>query len=623
VYAEKSHKDPRSTNRCGKTSLIELIQYGLGRRSDDRKKFYFAPILNKLQTLWLEVEINGASLTIERSLSELSAKLGVREGPYVPGIEKSPSEMVSVEDMSDLMLASLGIPKVAVKTAKGDPSPLTFPSLMRAFILHQEDSFGAILDKIIPDRRRSDILGFLTRVTPLERFTLEDKLGEVQRKLQQAEVGYTAIQAFLVRHGVPSLLEASELVAARKAALGQAKDVQRSVQRHIAAGEPTGAPEGQLDRLRQELLVTKRDAAQIEASGAALKQEEARLEELLASISVDRQRAQRLQSSSVVLSTVDFGICPRCLNEIGSEMRARESHGRCCLCNRPISTTSDTPPRGQPKTADIDQQVQEAQAILDDTRQERQRSERHLQVLHAHANEIGQEIETQSRVYVTPAVDRLLATSQDVASAEAELAGAQGLLRQAEALEAISRELDALRQEQAQLQDQLKEAAKPHRAVTDELRQIYGAVLRAIDFPGFRDCSVNPYTLMPNINGQLYIHTGTALKGLATVAYHLALFELAQRRETFLPRILIIDSPAVGDLNDINHDRLLRYIANLATTPSASPGRDPDPDAEPGWQIILTTRRLVPELRQFVVETISSPDRMLLRERSMDSDKGR
>jgi len=128
---------------------------------------------------------------------------------------------------------------------------------------------------------------------------------------------------------------------------------------------------------------------------------------------------------------------------------------------------------------------------------------------------------------------------------------------------------------------------------------------------------------MPNINGQLYIHTGTALKGLATVAYHLALFELAQRRETFLPRILIIDSPAVGDLNDINHDRLLRYIANLATTPSASPGRDPDPDAEPGWQIILTTRRLVPELRQFVVETISSPDRMLLRERSMDSDKGR
>lgn len=122
-------------------------------------------------------------------------------------------------------------------------------------------------------------------------------------------------------------------------------------------------------------------------------------------------------------------------------MKAREGHGRRCLCNRPLSTTSDAPPRGQLNTVDIDQQIQEAQTILDDTRQERNRSERRLELLHAHANAIGLEIENQSRVFVSPSVDRLLATSQDISRAEAELARAEALFKQAEALEEITKSL--------------------------------------------------------------------------------------------------------------------------------------------------------------------------------------
>jgi hypothetical protein len=52
----------------------------------------------------------------------------------------------------------LGIPSVSVKTAQGDLVPLSFPTLMRAFVLHQEDSFGAILDKMLPEQRRADVI---------------------------------------------------------------------------------------------------------------------------------------------------------------------------------------------------------------------------------------------------------------------------------------------------------------------------------------------------------------------------------------------------------------------------------------------------------------------------------
>jgi len=105
---------------------------------------------------------------------------------------------------------------------------------------------------------------------------------------------------------------------------------------------------------------------------------------------------------------------------------------------------------------------------------------------------------------------------------------------------------------------------------------------------------------------------------LATVAYHLALLQLSRAEETFFPRMLVIDSPAVGDLNNESHDKLLGYFAKLAARDVAgfgTPGKHEDGD-EPDWQIILTTRRLVPELEPYVKERISRPDHLLLRRRN-------
>lgn len=50
---------------------------------------------------------------------------------------------------------------------------------------------------------------------------------------------------------------------------------------------------------------------------------------------------------------------------------------------------------------------------------------------------------------------------------------------------------------------------------------------------------------------------GTALKGLAVVCYHLALLELARREQTYFPLMLVIDSPAVGDMNEVSYNNLL------------------------------------------------------------------
>ncbi len=615
VRAIQTNDDPKSTNKCGKTSLVELIQHGLGRQQSSKAKFHFAPIIDQVKTLWLEIEANSEVLTIERSMQGIMARLRIREGPYVPGIENTPAELVSVEDMSPLLLKTLSIPIFSVKTAEGDLVPLTFPTLMRAFVLHQEDSFGAILDKMIPEQRRADVIGFLSGITPLERFAIEDKLAEVQTEAQGLEDYFQSVQAFLMKNGVPTLIEAEAQVNTAEKALQTAKNVQRRIQQEIRDStiDQTHRQLGQTDKLRDQLLIIKDEAAQIQRHLVGLQQEEERLEQVLASLKVDRQKSQRLQVSSTILSSVDFGICPRCLLEITPEMRQREQHARCSLCNRPLRVTSDTPPRAMPKTGDIDLQIEEAEEVLKDVRRERKGAQATLEKLRTQEAEISRDLDIESQAYVSPAVDRLLAQGREIAQREAELAQAQSLLGQARALEAIRGQLNELKQEQARLEDQLREARKPHKARLNALREIYEGMLIELDFPDFQSCSINSQSLMPNINGSLYIHTGTALKGLATVAYHLALLELSRKEETFFPRMLVIDSPAVGDLNDENHDKLLRFLANLQSNVEQLSSEVETEELD--WQIILTTRRLIPELEPYVIEEISAPGRMLLRKR--------
>lgn len=611
IQAVQTGNDPKTTNKCGKTALVELIQHGLGKRQKSKSKFHFAPISDQITTLWLEIEANEEVFTIERSLRELSSSVLIREGIYTSETRSVPGEVVSIDRLSSLFLNALDIPEVSVKTAEGGLSPLSFPTLMRAFILHQDDSFGQILDKMLPEQRRADVIGFLAKITPIERFSIEDLLAEVQVDVQGKEEYFNSVQSFLVNSGVPSLVNAEERFRQAEENLMSAIENQRSTQREIqnSVEQESDEQRGKINLLRRNLLEVEDELADLERCLNGLKQEKERLLEVLASLNLDRQKAKRLQASTTILSSVDFGICPRCLQEITTEMRQREQYAHCSLCNRSLRTLSDSLPRSTPKTEDIDLQIEEAEIILQDVDTERHSLESRVRQLQIQKNELGNELDVESDLYISPSVDRLLGQSYEINRVESDLVLARELLHQARSLDDLRNQLNERRQEQEELEDQLREVRKPYRARLGIVQRIYEQILFEIDFPDFQNCSIDPYTFMPLINGNLYVHTGTALKGLATVTYHLALLELACREDTFFPRFLVIDSPAVGDLNEENHDKLLRYLATLQENFEKS-----DPKESVGWQIILTTRRIIPDLEPYVIRKVSNaPNKMLLR----------
>lgn len=613
VLATSNRADPRSTNKAGKTALVELIRHGFGN-DQDKNKYHFAPIQSEIDTLWLEIEANGEILTIERSLQQLTASVRVREGGIVPNIEKTPAGVIALDYLSEFLLGALGIPVVSVKTAEGALTPLSFNLLARTFILHQKYSYGGVLNQVQPDSRKADVIGFITGAISLRRFEIEQELAKVQSDTKGQEAYYNSVRAFLSKNNIPSIVEAHGRVQLAEEELTRAKGAQYNLQQRIKEATETEQEDrkGRIAALRAEMLKVEEDAAKVERSLFGLQQEEERIREVLSSLVQDRQKSERLQVSSTILSSVEFSICPRCLLDITPEMKAREQHARCSLCARPLRTTSDTPPKSVPRTDDIDLQVEEAEAVLGGIIREREELQTRQRQLVQRRNDIGRVLDDESRAYVSPAVDMLLEQANTIALKEAALTHTRGLLEQAEALENIRTELESLREKQARLEDTLREARVPKKGRLEALRRIYENILIELEFPGFESCRIDTHTLMPYINGSLYIHQGIAYTGLAVIAYHLALLELSLQEKTFFPRLLIVDSPAVGDLNEKSHDKLLAYLSRLASKENELV--DAGEIDEARWQIILTERRIIPDLLPYRKAVISgSPEKMLLR----------
>jgi len=51
IRGVQSGRDVRSINKAGKTALVELIRFGLGRRVRVRDDFHLASIMDRLDTL--------------------------------------------------------------------------------------------------------------------------------------------------------------------------------------------------------------------------------------------------------------------------------------------------------------------------------------------------------------------------------------------------------------------------------------------------------------------------------------------------------------------------------------------------------------------------------------------
>lgn len=621
VVGEQNPQDPRGSNACGKTTLVELIQAGLGRRYQSYADFKeLAAIQGRVQTLWLEIRANEHTVLIERSLENITGLLRVRWEPYRDGIATAPSDPVAPEELSRLLLDLLEIPEVAVKRGDGSLETLTFQLLRRAFVLHQEDSFLDLLDKVQPEQRRTQIIGFLTNIRSLVAFELEERVGEAQRRLDDIKDRIKQVSAFLVQSGVADLTGAQSAVSQAEEALHEARQLQQSIQKdmQVTGSSHNATIKGRIEQMRTRVLALEKEERSIEQERSIRQDQRNELQALLGSISVEERKLRRLRASSDRLSSVDFKMCPRCLQEITVEMQRREEYGRCSLCARPIGQTSDTAPRSVPNESELEAQRLETDELFRETIGRLANLERSLSAIRRERDDLGQQLDKELQAFVSPSVDRLVAQADAVALRASELARARTLLEQVLALDEMRQQIEPLTATFRKLSRELADAREASGLQLGALRVMYEEVLRAVEWPDFVTTEIDSETLFPRINGLPFTAFGTGMKGVAVVCFHFAMLALARERGTFMPRLLVIDSPAVGDLNERNHLALLKYIASMASDslrPSDSQGDlgSTELEEDDTWQVILTTRRMIPELEPYVLVTLSRPTQMLLK----------
>jgi len=610
VKAVPKDADPRSSNSCGKSTLVELIRYGLGRRYDSRDEFHeIVQLRGKVRKLWLEAQLSGKNIVTERSLESVTGLMSVRWSTLDNAKNITPLRMTP-PDFSEVALDALSIPSVSVARSDGTSENLSFPALQRAFILHQEDSFFSILDKVQPSSRKTQIIGFLSGITAQEAFALEPLVAQLKQRSLLLETKIANIDSFLSEHGVNTPIEAISRIEAMRIRLAEAQEHRYQIQYQMKnASEKSSESDGKIRKLREKYLQDQEAQQKIEQDIEQINAQVEQLYALKGSLLSEQKKWRRERVSSELFSSVKFEKCPRCLQQITSEMRKREETSRCCLCSRPVSLTSDSIPQHTPTQNELEDQIGEIGNIVQSIEEKRNSLVTQNKEYHTSLKITTNELDIETRAFVAPLVDKLAAQTDTIVSLSNELAILEQLGKQVESLESLRSEFSTVSLELKRALLKLEELRTASSKILEELRLEFQRVLKSVKWPAFNYCDIDSETLFPLINGVSYQTEGTGMKALAIVCYHLALFQLSRRRSTYFPSLLVIDSPAIGDLNELNHDALLEYLAT----------RSSNVDESTSWQIILTTRRMVPSLEPYVKVTVRTPDMMLLSEQPPDN----
>ncbi|MFB5759152.1 hypothetical protein [Paenibacillus medicaginis] len=86
--------------------------------------------------------------------------------------------------------------------------------------------------------------------------------------------------------------------------------------------------------------------------------------------------------------------------------------------------------------------------------------------------------------------------------------------------------------------------------------------------------------------------TGAAAITLAVIAFDLALLKLGINQNTPHPRLLVHDSPNINDIEPLVYNRIFSYVIDMLEKPFIDKGKDPD------FQYIITTILMPEELNQ-------------------------
>jgi hypothetical protein len=557
----------------GKTTLLELVKYGLGC---DGK---LAPVaLDHVNDVTVEVTIGSSRLRIARSV-DLRKQATARVTDLITG-ERLPDHRVDAGEpsLNTLLMTALGLPhdmRAAARTggSSNAGARISFADVFSFLYVPQSDINRDIANsqESYREPKRKAVFELLFGLTSPRVLMMRSDLNARNAAITRAEAEYQTVLDFLRDSNTASRAEAEQAMAA--AAAGQA----------AAEAEHAMLREGidpVTDRdtlaLRDLLTEAERALADARATVTALARQQAEYTSERRRVQTDLDRFHRMRDAGERLASIEFSVCPRCLQSL-THRSVPDGSCRVCLQPDPVTTMAvgDTDLYEARQLADqlteMDDQLHALSGQLAAAAQAVTDREQLVKDLSA-------DLDARTAARITPRLQAFSDAAQRLATARARQQQLELVLRQWDRADDIGAAADELRASRETLRAELSSAGASLNSRREEilasLNTEFQDTVTALGIPGVQTATIHPTNYLPLLNGRPFatFSRGGGIITAAQVAYWTSLLAVAFRQgDTVYPALLIIDSPRLA-LNEAEALPAALY-RRLVTMADASPGR--------------------------------------------------
>lgn len=582
-FRERSHGRHRpigiiaGRTNTGKTSIFKFIDYALGAKTFPRNK----EVQRQVRAVVVELQTPDGYFTLERALGANNVLVYPSGMDEVDGLTASTRivEPISDEDsISQWLLTTVGLQDVKLKEApsKDDSGAdaLGFRDLTWLTLFYNE-RVGSLqllhVGHTMKELKLRQVVDAVFGVHDNYHADLARRIKEAQTALAFHRKSVEALQEFVAQQQ-PKSHDALELEAQDlDQELASLTDKLRILtQRETAASDFA-------QELRQRHATVARKAAESEALVRDRVSVIDRFASLRAQYADDVRKLSLLADAESVFDQLSVTTCPVCFNSL--EIVPNQDHGYCSLCHHAVDdeqAPSDSSSRVGTELAR--QELKAANRRFRELDEYWQRLSAGLPVLRELAksaaiseSSASRELDAATRSAVSPFLGernelqgRRQANLVLRSAVNSGLKLRTGLQAREANFDRARRNLDVLRKEQQETK------TRPDRnSVVAGLSERFSAILHEIEYPKIDEPGTLPPflddKLVPFAKGEHFNEASSGGQVLLTLAWMLAIFEVAYETNGAHPGYLMIDTPQknLGGLADDDEFADIHLIERL------------------------------------------------------------
>lgn len=549
----------------GKSSVLEFIAYCLGGNSHPQHP----EIMRQVRAALLEVELGGSTHVVERAVGEPSVAAFVRPGG-LDDEDRAPSERRPLrpagdpKSLSSLLLSHCGLEGVELREApnqaESGTDPLSIRDLLWLCFMPNErlDDKNLLFESNRMKRiKLRQVVDVVFGVHDDKMVELGSRVKELETRLNRARSEHTAAQVFLDEQELGTRIEVEfardQAVVAVEAADRALLDLDTRIR---AASD-----------FAVQLRARHSQAAQRAQRAAALLRDREtqlrRLTPLRVQYADDIAKLTMLAEARALFDPLRVKVCPACMTALNTAPHI--AGGRCSLCDSataehqsassPNGTTAPaTPDRADGMTAaqfDVSSELRATKARLNEITfyveeldQEVVRLKTSLEGAEAEETELAKQVDKATKESVSPFLSQQDDLMRQRQTASTGLERARTALKLFDSLDRRATTVSRMQDNLENLRREMREAStQPDRdTVISTISRRYANILTTWRYPKLEAALIDT-NMIPQMRGSAYTNASSGGRTLISLAWMLAIFEVAWETGSNHPGFLMIDSP--------------------------------------------------------------------------------